>query len=204
MKTLFSWNDLFATAGFSYADLDEVTAFLAAHPEALGAEKTRFAGKMVAHLDAIQRRVRDRKAVQHVREDEERREEESTCTLCGNSGMVEVPHPKGVVNGEWVQQRVGRNPSQYTIGVTCPCPAGQWRYKQQANYLAGKHKDAGKDGPPPLPWSLDAYQQRNPKWREQMRQRLAEQLAASALEPVKDKQFAAAVDRLVSQAKENA
>ncbi len=203
MKTLLSWGDLFDTAGFSYADRDEATAYLSAHPEALGAEKTRFAGKMVAHLDAIQRRVRDRKAVQHVRQDEERREEEGVCVLCGNAGMITVPHPKGVVNGEWVQQKVARGgASTYTIGVTCPCPAGRWRYDQQTAYLSERHARARKEGPAPRPWSLDAYQKFNPKWREHMRQQLAEQLAASALEPVTDKDFADAVDRLVALAKE--
>jgi len=46
----------------------------------------------------------------------------ATCTLCGDSGYVAVPHPVYVVMGEWTHATHGR--TKPTAAVTCCCMAG--------------------------------------------------------------------------------
>lgn len=83
------------------------------------------------------------------------------CNLCGNSGMLSVPHPAHVREGRWCPSG-GR---YHTVSVACRCPVG-WR-------VLGRLKAMDK-----APYTLDDYEQRVcPDWRGELRQRRREEQA---------------------------
>lgn len=51
----------------------------------------------------------------------------SVCVDCGNTGLVEVPHPDYVRLGEWLEhhKNAAGEPVRITATVTCGCAKGQ-------------------------------------------------------------------------------
>lgn len=176
LAMIASWEDLFAAAGYSAADLNDATDWLATHAP------PKFLNE---HLGAITNRIRDRKAVDGRRESLEVHDRGS-CTTCGGTGHVTVPHPGGVVDGEWVPQRFARGgATYYTVAVYCRCALGRW--------FEGRHDNDEKT------WNLDRYEPRNPRWRVHMESRRSERNARASLGPVDDG-WTDLVDHLLRQA----
>jgi hypothetical protein len=162
---LLAWeNALSATA----EELDGATAWLAANPQAFGHSRAAYGGKMLLHLDVLQGRLREQRALVYAAPggaDDPR----GTCTLCGGAGRVVVPSPAGVSGGEWLPTKTTRGgPTYYTCAVLCRCPVGAW--------LGGRMGDRDM-------LSLADYERANPRWRVQLAKRARQQAEAARLMP---------------------
>ena len=180
---LLAWEPVLAATA---VELRDATAWLVANPRALGTSEGRYAGKLALHLAALQARLRDCRAVRYQRTvDARERDDRGTCTLCGGSGRVVVPHRAGVQGDNWVPLTVARGgPSYYTEAVLCSCALGNW---------FGSRMEAEK-----RPGPFVEYEAINPAWRVQMAARLVQQAAAAALtEPLPS--LRAVVGRLADQ-----
>lgn len=161
LQTLLSWEDLFAAAGYSREDLASATTALATS----GVQLQRW-----DHLAAITKHVRERKAVE--RRDAPPDDPRGKCATCEGTGFVVVPHPEGVVEGEWVPQKVARGgATYYTVAVHCHCPLGRWFHGRRTG-AGSKYQGT---------WTLAAYEEKNPRWRVQIEARRQESLERSRL-----------------------
>lgn len=193
VKTLLSWEDVFTAAEYTVAELKAATDWLAANPAAFGSVEARYAGKAAAHLEAIQARIRETRAVVY-RAESVTETDYGRCVLCGGTGRVIVPHVRGVKAGQWVPIAAARGgASYYTMAVLCSCVRGEWVRSRNAQHVAEKLDPKGLSV-----LTLARYEQMNPNWQVQMEQRKREQLAAAALRPASP-EFAAVVDRLRKQ-----
>ena len=84
---------------------------------------------------------------------------EHQCAQCRGLGVVSAPHPKRIVDGEWVY------PFE-TIALYCRCNVGANKFNKMAEALRELHQKRG--GRELFPMSLDEYEARFPDWRELM------------------------------------
>lgn len=141
---LGSWFELMAGQEFAADELHEATVWLATRPEG----PPRYRNQ---HLEALQARVRDRRRLAEPR----RRPagQPANCALCGGDGLVTVPHPAHVRDGQWVPS----GSAWYTVAVSCRCEAGSLVRKRSLRlYEDGKV--------PAVALSLERYEQTNPDW----------------------------------------
>lgn len=175
VRTLLSWRFVFSATRTSEAEMKAAALWLASNVGVLGEVRERFGGKMTMHLSAIQRALREVRALDKDRIEARQREQESrlgTCTICGSSGMVTVPNPKHVENGEWRPVRIARGgsgPSYYTCAVLCSCALGRWKADRQSHERRQM--------------TLDQYHAINPAWRQQMDERAEERRAEANASP---------------------
>lgn len=161
-RTLLSWEEIF----FDYLpdELTRATTELARTPGAFAED--RFAGKMAMHLAAIQRRVKDFRAIAYRKRVDETRLDQGTCLICSGTGRVIVPHAKGISGGRWVPIKTARGGAcYYTMAVLCHCGLGRWI--------------EGQGDPEKREWRLEEYAAFNPGWPGQMLSRDQEQRAAA-------------------------
>jgi hypothetical protein len=98
------WAIDFRRWGYTPAELDEATSWLATH------QPPRYRSE---HLPGLIERVRSRREKQSQAPPEDARGE---CALCGGCGRVIVPRPGcDPCGGRW-----------YTQAVLCRCPLGRW------------------------------------------------------------------------------
>ena len=176
LETLQSWRRVFNAARYTYIELCEATDWLAAN------DPPRF---LQDHLRALHDCIGRGRAVDYRRADVEP-DTNGTCTDCGGTGRVVVPHPRGISNGEWVAIKVARGgQSFYTAAVLCSCKLGRW-YGQRGN--------------PDMPMmTLEEYEKINPNWVEQREARWRLQVTEASLEGPLDARLQAAIDRLVTR-----
>jgi hypothetical protein len=156
LLTLAEWEKIFAAGDYSAAELHDATGFIAQNPHVLDTKKP----KMERHLIALMSRLRARRANAPKRP-EPSFEDKGTCTLCGGSSCVVVPHLRGISEGRWVPIPGGAGPRYYTFAVACSC-------------FLGRRKNEHRD---PRLLSLEEYQARNPDWRAQLKAHDEELLA---------------------------
>jgi len=98
------------------------------------------------------------------------------CLTCNGVGMVIVPHPSCVYNGEYVRSRKkGGMSSYYTMAVFCSCTVGFHKYSLSSSASA----ESGK-----RPMSLADYERNvTDQWREMMQTR-SDQLVVEAISAV--------------------
>jgi hypothetical protein len=159
-----AWFEVFAASGYSAADLHGATDELAKRTDRIGWREDHL---FAINAFVIGRRVAKRKA------DEPPPDEFGECTLCGNSGLVVVPHPKYVEGREWKGHWLGYRP---TAAVTCSCWSGR-RWLDGYDRRPAGYRDRIK-----RPLALEAYQKRVPGWKTMMDTREAAATAAARAE----------------------
>lgn len=166
LRTMSLWFNLFTAASYTVAELNEATDWLA-----LNAPPAKYEH----HLWAIQSRIRGARAVDFSKEAE--RHEWGECTQCEGSGMVTVPHPKGLRDGLWVQIRTTRSgASFYTLAVYCTCALGNWKHGKAGHERLGDRRLRCL--------TLGEYERLNPDWRSQVEGRRRERVYESKLSHV--------------------
>lgn len=126
LDTLAEWTHLFARRSFGIGDMTDALEAVALEPPI---HKREVLGKLIGLVRA--------KLGSRAPPAEDR----GTCTLCGNSGLVTVPHPQHT-EAQW-----------YTLGVTCRCPSGQRVRRQHTEYAEQKGWPADRRS-----LSLDDYE----------------------------------------------
>lgn len=163
VKTLLSWRELFVVQlGYSRDEM-----FLASDAVATSLPVPRFRNE---HLDRLQ------SAVQKARRETlvARREteaafavEQSECRLCLGCGWVSVPHPRDVVDGEWL--------GKHTLGVTCHCALGRLEQQRHDEFTSkprpGEHRVRAKA------ITLEEYEGHCPQWQLQVKRKEAAERA---------------------------
>ena len=198
LRTIMSWRFVFSATRTSEAEMKAASLWLARNVGVLGEVKERFGGKMTMHLSAVQRALREVRALDKDRIEARQREQETrlgSCTTCGSSGMVTVPNPKHVEGGEWRPVRIARGgsgPSYYTCAVLCSCALGRWKADRQ-----GERRQM----------TLEQYHAENPDWRQQLEERAEERRAEATATPAPDEWrrcVQAVMDRFFSGRNSNA
>lgn len=178
LATLMAWEPVFAAARATPLEMAAATDWLARNSSTFGSVPERYAGKMIGHLSAIQRALREVRSVSRgevEKRDRQQAERLGTCSLCGSTGMVRVPQPKHCINGEWRPVKIARGggPVYYHAAVLCSCALGRWIGQRQ-------HDGGGK-----LQMTLEQFEQHYcPDWRRQMEDRAREQAEANKHSPV--------------------
>jgi hypothetical protein len=158
-KTLLSWRELFVVQlGYSREEM-----FAASDAVATSLPVPRFRNE---HLDRLQAAVQ-----KHRRETLTRRREaeaafvaeQSECPLCLGCAWVTVPHPRDVVDGEWL--------GKHTLAVLCGCPLG--RREQALNEEFCQRPRAGETRRRPKAMTLDEYEVHCPQWQIQVKRQEA-------------------------------
>ena len=142
-----SWQALFDAAGYTAAELNEATSWLATHapPE--------FPSQ---HLGAVQQRVRSQRATEIKRREDD--PDHGSCPLCAGGGLVVVPDVRGVVGGRWVGIKGGSRGATFpTHAALCKCSRG--RFLNCTNGRGERLID------------LATYEAVNPSWPAQMARR---------------------------------
>lgn len=162
LRSAALWRDVFKAGKYGEDEVRTAGLAVLANLPALADSPDRFLGKAPMHLAAIQRRLRSGRAagLSHSQEMPTADERLGVCALCGGTGRVSVPHPKAVVNGQWVQV----NGRFYSLAVVCDCALGTWLLYRLDR---GKVKFL----------LLREYHAGNPRWREQLQQHRAEEAA---------------------------
>lgn len=143
--------------GYEFADLRTASQWIASN---------KAAAFRTQHLQLLQERVRlaisaRNSAIQAAsRSVAEEADQRSRCVACPGTGIVEVPLPEDVVDGEWIPY--GR--AFRVTGVFCLCGRGEYRYQNFVSSMASRQK-LGR------PLTLLEYEHTNPDWREQFEAR---------------------------------
>lgn len=118
------------------------------------------------HLEAILRSITvNRLARSQALQDEQDRENAYPCSLCGNSGIVAVPHPDFIRAAEQAW-------TYYTAAVSCRCYRGQRVSQSNLDAIELSKEDVKKrkrSKPYPRMMTLDDYERRNPDWYGQLK-----------------------------------
>lgn len=165
LKMMDLWRPAFESRGFEVAELLECTTHLAqSEPKTWRSE----------HLNFILKRVAWRRAVRSLEfAAEQDRQEEFTCRACDGSGVIVVPHPKSVRDGEWVHP-------WYECAVACSCRKGELlveRYRAINEIAKEQGKRETKPFVPSLLTKIGDYDMRNPDWQRQMKAKVQKQQA---------------------------
>jgi hypothetical protein len=157
---LEAYFDVFQHAGYTVAELREATTYLAQG----NAPKFR-----TGHLPALQARLRSERLKRHHAENAALDQAGFTCSDCGGSGWVVVPHLRFILDGEWIDSS--------TMAVTCRCArgeriAGTYRMPLTEKSADNRHR--------PVAMRLVDYELRNPNWFQQQRSH-EQQLAAASM-----------------------
>lgn len=181
MKTVLSWEPLFMAAGYTMAELNGTTDWLAMNaPPKFWPE----------HLPAITGRIRDLRAVEY-RTEVDPLADRGTCTTCGGTGRVVVPHVAGIVEGRWVPiAAVAGRPQRYTMAVWCRCALGKWVEARSGRALENMATREMR------PMGLDEYEGTNPRWRVQMADHERELQERSKLAGPMSREWTELVERL--------
>ena len=156
---LLAWIGAFVAAGFRPDDLQEATTWLAAN------EPPRYRPE---HLDAIRRRIGQRRREQAVANREAAVQDGFRCSLCLGGGWVQVIRPDCVIDGHLVADAAwGCGPF---VNVACNCKRGEQIVQSLLN---PKHSKAMKA------MRLEEYETRVPHWPDLMAE-LSAQRAATA------------------------
>ena len=173
---LVSWQEIATHAHWTEEELHEATTWLAAN------NPPRYKGE---HLASITARIRERRAVECRRHDAG--DDRGTCATCSGSGLVSVPDPRSIVNGEWRPIRTAASRSSYTTAaVLCHCPIGR---------IVGSRRQEKYQT-----MTIARYEEINPNWRDQLRARQREQQARANLRP--DPEWEATMERLLGHVRE--
>jgi hypothetical protein len=107
------------------------------------------------HLPAVNSAIRDLRVNAACDSVRETKAEGQPCYVCNWSGLVMVPHPACVKDGDWV-------PPHYTATVYCTrCGPGNRSYERACELAREKKISAGE------PMTFDRYQHHIvPNWRE--------------------------------------
>lgn len=174
-ETFAAWRSTFIARGYTFQELTHTTNVIAARTEPLAWRDD--------HLAEINRIIRDmRQAVIRNESNEAATAKESKCELCADSGMVIVPHPQFVIDGEWTRN----GNSQPTCAVVCSCFRGRRIGEQQAEMFNGKRSK--------MQLTLEAYEDRVPRylWKnlyDQQRLAFIASTRAEATSKAQDKQL---------------
>jgi hypothetical protein len=180
-ETVQGWERLFELQFYDVNDLRGALGIMAVDQGFLTALATRYAGKMVMHFDALSRRLRELRAIRDADARREHEQDYDTCTLCGNSGWVEVPHPADVRLGQWFPRGYTASESTYyTAVVYCRCWNGQRverKYADPGTTEPVRGKPTIRSSRIPATLTLERYEAKNPHWPEQMAARAEARLA---------------------------
>lgn len=183
-RTLLAWrNALWGTEAELYAALD----WLVSHPE-IFSSRSSMAGKWVTHLAALQTALRQIRAIEQRQTEDQDDDGLGTCTRCGGTGRVIVPHLSCVQCGRWVPRVIvsSGEACYYTCAVWCACPLGCY------------HEQRCQE--PPM-MRIERYQSLNPRWRDQLQERHGLEMEAAyqtlRLEPDATRSAAALTRALV-------
>lgn len=169
-----AWEAVFAAAGFTEAEVRRAGAEVLANLPQLADSPDRFLGKVPMHLAALQRRVRQRRAVQFTHSPDTSADDRlGACVLCKGTGRVVVPHPASVAGGAWVGT-TGTTRSNavqfYALAVVCRCFRGAALRdrldRQRSKFVL-----------------LEEYDRQNPHWAAQLERRRREESAERRARP---------------------
>lgn len=169
--TLALWLETFRARGYTAEELMEATREITASSLPLG--------KVADHRAAIDSVIKSRRSIALRQQVADSEVDRGTCTLCGNTGFVTVPHLRGIKNGQWEWIKPYRHRS--TQAVLCRCIIGTAR-------AARGHKSM----------TLDAYEQLNPSWQDQMDLDAEERRQQQQAGPV-DGRFSEALRRVIAR-----
>lgn len=92
----------------------------------------------------------------------------TACEMCGNTGFAIVPHLAFVIDGQW--QPLGN--SFPTVSVHCSCSKGARLHEAVVRYGQENEGKRKKDKQPVVvQLTLAGYEQKNQRWRDQVRDR---------------------------------
>ena len=147
---MWDWEVEFDGRGVNEHEADSASRWLMANDPPMMAKH---------HLAALLARIRQQR--NEVGSRPAGAHEFGACAVCGESGMVMVPHPRAISDGEWLRP-------WYSLAAWCNCGLG--RFKQDQFLATDKCKAMayGESGEPRRypPPSLEEYQQRYPHWRK--------------------------------------
>ncbi len=146
---LLEWANIFRRAGYDVAELVAASGTLALNPPD-------YRDKHLARLQQLMREARSGAA---KRRDAAAEDRFGTCTDCGNSGRVVVPHPRIWDGLAWA-----------TLAVTCHCRLGHVFEDQYRAYF-----NARRDGLGFLTYL--EYTKRFPSWKDEWDRRKEELVA---------------------------
>lgn len=112
-----------ALNGYSLHELREASFWIA--KDQLASAKFRS-----QHLGLLHGRIQSLRFARRQAEiDQLHRDTRKQCSLCGNSGVVTVPHIRCVADGAW-------NYPYSTMGVSCSCEIGRFQYDAMDRCIA--------------------------------------------------------------------
>jgi hypothetical protein len=173
MRSVLALERVFELAGFTAAELKAATEWLSVHSPKL---------PLTDHRVAIRDCVLQLRAKRNQQLIDQAERSGQTCSLCGGSGFVTVPHLRSLTDGVW--DGGGTFGRRYTQAVSCTCGIGERKRESTTTEL----KDGRK---PPTILGLSNYERTNPHWADQLRIKAAEDIAAARAD-----QMAAAADKV--------
>ena len=175
IATIQAWERVFTACAYEADDLEQATDNLAANADLLARSDEKFLGRMSMHLAAIQRTIRQARAIAYAGKRSRYEAEMGECVHCSGTGRVVVPHIASVRDQKWEPMNVGSAPSWYTMAVLCTCSLGKW-FAEHTPKLP----------PEKTVLTLDAYERANPDWRDQLAARQTAQLAEANVNSAMD------------------
>lgn len=156
-----AWFEVFTACGYTLAELAAARMAIARRPPTYRSE----------HLAAIHAAVRDARLTEsRKRAADPLPGDRGACSLCGDSGMVTVPHPQQITQGRWQGAALGY---RATAAVACSCHAGQ---AVLAVYDGRSPEFKSRIA---RPMALAEYQRIAPRWKTLLAGRDADNLAGS-------------------------
>ena len=159
------WRPIFAGCGYTLAELRYATEMIARDPP-------KYRGEHLSRIHSVIGELR-RKSVDEEMSALAAIGEFEACKNCQSLGWVFVPHPRFIVNWEWIT--CPGTAYKPLAAVTCSCDLGV--------RIASTHQKR-------RPMGLEQYEQRNPDWKLQT---IEQEAAAAALRKIV--QYTIAVDR---------
>jgi hypothetical protein len=190
LRQLHAYRKVIEAAGWTYMELCDASEWLALHaPPHFRCD----------HLSVLRERIVETRALPIGGDPELIADPLGTCTTCGGSGRVIVPHPRGVADGYWLPLKAARAAAAYyTAAVLCHCPLGQHIGKQMDAAIADAILDKKRRVPLRM-MDLADYERINPDWRKHMEMQWNQHVAEAALQGPLSHDLQTVLDRLAKQ-----
>ncbi len=120
---------------------------------------------VAALLKIVSERVRQRAVAW------ESKDRSFACAICWDRGLVDVPHPSCVANGDLIEGNFGGQRYFASIVVYCSCNKGGHKHQRLSDLLSEK-----KGRKPPMPGTLIAYERETcTHWKDLMEEMKVQQ-----------------------------